>query len=276
MPDKKVQKQFVDMWKGIYKKQFIDSAPCEGYVWNIRCYRALKEIFSSAAMFGESLVAKDSKCWASFYFTSYYSLFHAFLACVFLLPSESLEKLSDITHSKLLNIFRSSFCNGKFKIIDESICTAFSILRYQREYYSYQMPPNHFLYENADNIQPDVVLPHHLYACYQLANLFSLLIESAFKKLHKDMEQTAQNFQFVKENFCLVNCRKHPITEKYQLHYVDKVRLKETFLYPAPVSFIMELEHFSDEFGLYENSGFPQFADGKEFSPSRFIYDAIY
>lgn len=76
------------------------------------------------------------------------------------------------------------------------------------------------------------MLPHHLYACYQLANLLSLLIESAFQKYHKSIEQTAQNFQFVRDNFYFVNCKKHPITEAYQLHYVDKVRLKETFLYP--------------------------------------------
>lgn len=275
LPDKSIQRKFVDSWKGKYKSEFLDHDPSFAYLWNIRTYKALKEIFSSAELFGESLAAKESNCWASFYFTSYYALFHSFLACVFLLPGESLESLSNITHSKLLHVFQNSFCKGNYKIIDESICTAFTILKYQREYYSYQMPPNHFLYESDCNIKPDLILPDHLRACFQLANLLSQLIASAFEKHHKAIEKTPENQRFVYENFCLANSRKHPILNQYQLHYVDKIRLRETFQYPAPVAIIIELEHFSDEFGLYNHSGFPKLANGAEFSPSGFVYDAI-
>lgn len=269
------QKQLIDLLKGKYKSEFVNHNPNYAYLWNIRTYKALKETFCSAQMFGESLIAKESKCWASFYFASYYALYHAFLACVFLLPDEPLHNLSNITHSKLLNVFKNSFCVGKSQMADPEFCKIFSLLKYQREYYSYQMPPNHFIYDCEENIKPDIVLPSLLKTCYQIANLLSILIDSAFEKYHKKICKTPENFQFVWEHFCIVNCAKHPITNQYQMHYVDKVRLRETFEYPAPVALVIELEHFSDEFGLYDKSGFPTFADETEFSPSKFVYNAI-
>ncbi|TEB05589.1 hypothetical protein Psch_02630 [Pelotomaculum schinkii] len=273
--DSKEQKKYIDSWKNKYADYFKKHPPEESFLWNIRVHKSLKEVFSSSAMYQESLVAKESRCWASFYFLSYYSLFHAFLACVYMLPNESLDNLSEITHSKLVNVFNSTFCSGRPQIIDESVCEVFSILKYLREYYSYHMPPNHFLYEHKDNIKPDIVLPDCLKPCFQLASLLSEIVESAFIKYHKKISNKIKYFQFVRDNFYLVNCRKHPITNQYLIDYVDKVRLKETFEYPGPVPFVIELEHFSDEFGLYEGAEFPRFLDGAEISPSRFVYEAI-
>ena len=271
----KEQKKYIDSWKSKYTDHFKKSEPKEYFLWNIRVHKALKEVFSASAMYQESLVAKESRSWSSFYFLSYYSLFHGFLSCVYLLPNESLVNLSEITHSKLVNVFKSNFCSAKPKIVDESICEAFSIFKYLREYYSYHMPPNHFLYEHQDNIKPDEVLPEYLKSCFQLANLLSEIIESSFKKHHKEIPDKFSYYEFVKENYCLVNSRRHPITDQYLLDYVDEVRLREAFEYPAPVPFVIEFEHFSDEFGLYEGAEFPRFSDGTEISPARFVYDAI-
>lgn len=275
VPDSKEQKKYVDLWKNKYADHFKKNEPEESFLWNIRVHKSLKEVFSASTMYKESLVAKESRSWSSFYFLSYYSLFHAFLACVYMLPNESLNNLSEITHSKLMNVFRSTFCLAKPKVIDERVCDVFSILKYLREYYSYHMPPNHFLYEHKDNIKPDKVLPEFLKPCFQLASLLSEIVESVFDKHHKKISDRNKYYQFVRDNYCLVNCRKHPVTNQYLLHYVDKVRLKETFEYPAPVPFVIELEHFSDEFGLYEGAEFPRFSDGTEISPSSFVYEAI-
>jgi hypothetical protein len=269
------QKKYIDSWKSKYTKHFKNSTPEESFLWNIRVHKALKEIFSASSMYQESLIAKESRSWTSFYFLSYYSLFHGFFSCVYLLPSENIDKLSEITHSKLLNVFKSNFVSVKPKIIDESICEAFSIFKYLREYYSYHMPPNHFLYEHKDNIKPDVVLPKYLRSCFQLASLLSEIIESSFDKHHKEIPDRDSYYKFVHEHYCKVNSREHPTTKEHLLHYVDKVRLKEAFEYPAPLPFVIELEHFSDEFGLYEDAEFPRFADGTEISPSSFVYDAI-
>jgi hypothetical protein len=276
VPDVNEQKKYIDLWKSRYAAQFKNNKPEESFLWNIRVHKSLKEVFCASAMYEESLVAKESCSWTSFYFLSYYSLFHAFLACVYMLPNESLENLSEITHSKLLNIFKANFCLAKPNIIDESVCDIFPVLKYLREYYSYHMPPNQFLYEHKDNIKPDVVLPEYLKSCFQLASLLSDVVESAFDKHHKVISERAKYYQYVKNYYCMVNCRKHPITNQYLLHYVDKVRLKEAFEYPAPIPFVVEFEHFSDEFGMYEGSGFPRFLDGTEILPSRFVYDAIF
>ena len=271
----KEQKKYIESWKSKYTKLFKTSPPEENFIWNIRVHKALKGIFSASAMYEESLIAKESRSWTSFYFLSYYSLFHSFLSCAYLLPSEDIDKLSEITHTKLLNVFKSNFVNAKPKIIDSTICTAFSIFKYLREYYSYHMPPNHFLYEHKDNMKPDEVLPHYLKSCFQLASLHSELIEASFDKHHKKIHDRNTYYSFVREYYCKTNSRKHPITKKHLLHYVDEVRLKETFEFPAPVPFVIEFEHFRDEFGLYEGAKFPRFADGTEISPSSFVYNAI-
>lgn len=269
------QKKYLDSWKSKYAEHFKKSDPKENFLWNIRVHKALKEIFSATAMYQESLIAKESHSWTSFYFLSYYSLFHGFLSCVYLLPNENLDNLSEITHSKLVNIFKSNFVSAKPYIIDGEICEAFSILKYLREYYSYHMPPNHFLYDHKDNIKPDAVLPKYLKSCFQLASLLSEIVESSFNKHHKKIPDRFSYYEFVRNYYCKVNCREHPVTKQHLLHYVDEIRLKETFEYPVPVPFVIELEHFSDEFGLYEGAEFPRFADGTEISPSRFVYDAI-
>lgn len=279
VPDSIEQKKYIELWKSKYADHFKSNEPKESFLWNIRVHKSLKEVFSASAMYLESLVAKESYSWSSFYFLSYYSLFHALLACVYMLPNESLQKLSEINHSKLFNVFRSTFSLAKPKIIDERVCKVFSILKYLREYYSYHMPPNHFLYEHKDNVKPDIVLPECLKSCFQLASLLSQIVESAFDKHHKKISNRIsdkiQYYQFVKDNYCLVNCRRHPINNQYLLHYVDEVKLEETFKYPAPVPFVIELEHFSNEFGLYEGSKFPCFSDGTEIKPSSFVYNAI-
>ena len=166
IPAKENQIKYITLLKEKYRKVFVNNEFCESYLWNIRTYKSLKEVFTAALMFEESLIAKESNCWTSFYYLSYYSLFHAMLACVYMLPNENIKNLSEITHSKLRNVFLSSFCNGKLAIIDAQICDDFSILKYQREYYSYHMPPNHFLYENKhhnihENIFHNMVLKKH-------------------------------------------------------------------------------------------------------------------
>jgi len=270
------QKKYVDLWKSRYAAHFKTNAPEEVFLWNIRVHKSFKEIFSASSMYEESLVAKESCSWTSFYFLSYYSLFHAFLACVYFLPNESLKNLSEITHSKLLNIFKANFCKEKPYIIDESVCDIFSLLKYLREYYSYHMPPNQFLYEHKDNIKPDIVLPEYLKSCFQLASLLSDVVGGVSDKYHTVILDRSKYYNDVKEWYCMVNGRKHPATNQYLLHHVDEARIKEIFEYPAPIPFVLDFEHYSDEFGMYDGQRFPCFLDGTEISPSTFVYGAIF
>ena len=79
----------------------------------------------------------------------------------------------------------------------------------------------------------------------------------------------------VYDHYCMVNSMPHPKTGEYLLHYVDRVRMRETIEYPLPVAFVIEFDHFRDEFRMYEGSKFPRRSDGTEINPASFVYQAI-
>jgi hypothetical protein len=186
-----------------------------------------------------------------------------------------MENLSVIKHSKMIKVFDSHFCTKKPNIINCKIVEVYALLKFLREYYSYNMPPNDFLYGYNGDIKPDYALPMYLRSCFQLANLLSELIESAYEKHGKDINVKSKYYKFVTKYFYMVNGCIHPKTGKHILHYVDEIRMKETLDFPAPISFVIELEHFTDEFRHYEGAEFPQKADGSKINPSSFVYNAI-
>lgn len=274
--DKKDQDKYVNKWNQHYVNSIKNSGPEELFKWNIRVHKSLKEVFTSVSFYQESLIAKESKSWSAFFFLSYYSLFHSLLSCVVLIPSESIENLSKITHTKLINIFKSTFCDQSPSIIRGDIDKLFFLLKYMREYYSYNMPPNDFLYEQKDNIKPDMAIPYFIRSCSQLASLHSEIIESATSRHHKDITNVYQYHNDVRKWYTMLNCPKHPKTGEYILHHSDQVRMREALEYPQPVSFLTEFEHFVDEFRKYEGAESPTFSDGTEIAPEKFIYKAIY
>ena len=274
--DKKEQDKYVNRWNQHYVNLIKSSGPEELFKWNIRVHKSLKEVFTSVAFYQESLIAKESKSWSAFFFLSYYSLFHSLLSCVVLMPSESIEKLSQITHTKLIKIFKSTFCDQAPNIIRGDVDELFFLLKYMREYYSYNMPPNDFLYEQKENIKPDRAIPYFIRSCSQLASLHSEIIEAANSQHHKEITNMYQYQNDVEKRYMMLNCPKHPKTEEYILHYSDKVRMREALEYPQPISFLTEFEHFVDEFRNYEGAESPKFSDGREIDPGAFVYNAIY
>ncbi len=74
----------------------------------------------------------------------------------------------------------------------------------------------------------------------------------------------------------MLNGSIHPRLGEYVLHFADEVKMGEIINFPAPVPFIIEFEHFTDEFRHYENSGFPRKADGSEINPASFVFQFIY
>lgn len=269
------QIKFINGWSQHYAMAFKDSPPEALFEWNIRVYKSLKEVFTATCFYQESLIAKEARSWAAFYFLSYYSLFHALLANVVLIPSESILKLSEINHTKLISLFKSTFSDHKPHVIRGDIDKVFYMFKYLREYYSYNMPPNDFLYESDENIKPDNALPYFLRSCSQLASLLSELIERAANKHGKKIDDLNSHSSAVTNSFQMLNCPKHPVTGAHILHFSDKVRLEETIKYPMPVSFVTELEHFTDEFRLYEGAKFPRYASGEEINPGSFVYKML-
>lgn len=275
IPCKKDQEKFTRNWQQRFARVFKEGSEEQTFIWNIRVHKALKEIFTSSSFYQESLIAKESNSWASFFFLSYYSLFHALLCCVYMVPEESIDKLSEITHSKLIKVFKSHFCDKHPHVINEKIVELFYLARFKREYYSYNMPPNDFLYDINGDMKPDIVLPYYLRCAFQLASILSEFVESACDKHGKKIENKYQYHALVTDYYSKVNSGKHPKTEEYLLHYVDKLRMREALEYPSPIAFVIELEHFTDEFRKYEGSIRPRYADGSEIDPASFVYKAI-
>lgn len=268
------QDKYVNRWTKAYTEMIKKGGSEEVYQWDIRIHKSLKEVFTATSFYQEALIAKEANSWAAFFFLSYYSLFHSLMSCVVLLPSESIENLSKITHTKLIKLFKAQFSDQKPHMIREDIGDVFYMFKYLREYYSYNMPPNDFLYELESSFQPDKKLPFFIRSCSQLASLHSEILERCFKK-HGSTKKNFVSPDDIKNWYKLLNCPKQPLTEEHVLHFSDRVKMKEILSAPDPRSFSVILEHFIDEFRLYEGAQFPKFADGTEIDPGDFVYKVL-
>jgi hypothetical protein len=260
--------KYAAVFKGCKARTAID--------WDVRTSKSLKEIFTAVAFYVEAQACKKLNAWSAFYFLSYYSLFHALLANVYLLPEEQLQSLSEITHTKLINVFYSTFANSKPKIMNGEVKSLFEVLKWTREYYSYQMPFNDFLYSHNDLNKPDARLEYYLRASFQLASLHSEIIEKSFQKHGKVVRGAAQLHNYKKQTFMRANARKHPVTDKYILDPSDEYRIRDLISGSVPTSFIVNLEHYCDEFRSYVSSELEE-ADDRELQSDTitFIYSAL-
>ncbi|HIF9171893.1 TPA: hypothetical protein ACX6PS_000527 [Photobacterium damselae] len=268
------QDKYVNKWTRTYTEMIKKGGAEEIYLWDIRIHKSLKEVFTAVCFYQESLIAKESKSWTSFFFLSYYSLFHSLMSCVVLLPTESVDNLSKITHTKLIKLFKSQFSDQKPHMIREDIGDVFYMFKYLREYYSYNMPPNDFLYDLERSFQPDMKLPFFIRSCTQLASLHSEIIERCFEK-HSSKSKSFVEADNIRSWYKLLNCPKQPLTGEYHLDYTDRVKMEEVVASPDPRSFSILLEHFIDEFRLYEGAEFPRFPDGTEIDPGAFVYRTL-
>lgn len=268
------QDRYVNRWTKIYTDMIKNGGADEIYKWDIRIHKTLKETFTAASFYQESLIAKEANSWAAFFFLSYYSLFHSLMSCVVLLPTESIENLSKITHTKLIKLFKAQFSDQKPYMIREDVGDVFYIFKYLREYYSYNMPPNDFLYELESSFQPDKKLPFFIRSCIQLASLHSEIIEKCFDK-HGSKAKNFVDSNDIRNWYKLLNCPKQPLTDEHLLHFSDIVKMEEVVNTPDPRSLSFLLEHFTDEFRLYEGAQFPKFADGTEIDPGAFVYKVL-
>lgn len=245
------QQKYIDTWQQKYAPVFKGKDERVIIEWDIRTSRALKGVFTSASFYVESLQARSNGSWASFYFLSYYSLFHAKLACLYLLHTETVESLVDITHTKIRNLFYSTYCNPKSNIVRKEIRDLFDVLKFSREYYSYQMPFNDFLESSEDISDQFKLLPSYLRCCYQLASLHSELVEAAYSKHGSCVRDTKCHKDYIYDTFLKVNASKHPLTNQYLIDPSDRFRLLEIFNGSAPTCFSINFEHYCDEFRTY-------------------------
>lgn len=135
------QNSYCSHWTERYKRAFSGATPDDIGEWFIRSHKSMLEIIASATLLSEAKYGLYNNCYVSYYFSLYYALFHAMSSLLYLSPDYTLDELFNVSHIGLLNRFKSSYV-GKGRMFNESIVDQFELLKYRREYYSYNSPMN--------------------------------------------------------------------------------------------------------------------------------------
>ncbi len=270
----KEQDIYYQKWMGNYSEMFKTSDDLNVIDWKVREWRAIKEIYASAILFKEAQCSLENRCMASYYFSAYYSIFHAMLSAICLDTNITLEQIKDITHSKVGNQFKNTYCHGKNSILSEDIYTFFNKAKYLREYYSYTPPLNITFYDESylDNLKKFLV------KCFQLTNLQSLILEKSNKHDCSRTVTTGEQYMHVIEVFNkLVSKQSIDENNKYVLDSADLNVRNDILTCGIDFQFIaLQLDHTFDEFRLYNGSGeFFSTDNGMTSSIYSFIYNSI-
>ena len=256
--DKEEAEKYYSQCMNKYKSFFKDDSENKTIMMANRSIRARREIISSARLFEEAKTSYNHGCISATYFSTYYSLFHAMWAVLFLDPLRG-NDIVEITHSKLKNIFCDCYTRVGFFDVDmeEFILNLKDI----REFYSYNIPYN--MINSIDfNMLETILLK-----CYQLANLHNNIISVCIKKI----PVSEDNISRIYEYYELFNGRKDhdgnansdPAEDGY---------LYEMLRYGVGIDFFdTELGHDWDEMG-YGNSDERHKINSKAMS---LIYKAI-
>lgn len=270
------QDAYYQKWMQNYSSIFKRNNSIEIIELNVREWRAIKELYASAILYEESKFALKNSCVSSYYFSLYYSIFHAMLSSICFDNTITLDQIANINHSKVGKQFKNTYCHGKGAILSDDIYFLFNKLKYLREYYSYTPPLNMSFYDSSysKSIEESII------KCYQITNLQSLILEKSFFKNSKCMKvDTVEKYEHVIESFKkLVSKPGIDNKNKYIFDVADNNRMNETLKDGVAFQYIaLQLDHTFDEFRTYkEVSDFFRSKDGiKSQSIYGFIYDSI-
>lgn len=256
---KKYHSRWMEKYAGVFKNRENNFVAVE---WTLRSKKAMRSIFSSATFLIEAKKNLEMKCFSSYYFCLYYSLFHATYSCVFLDSETRVDKLFSMTHSKLIKIFASSFANSNADIATRYTLDLFLELKHKREIYSYMTPFNN-LFDYGEDLEK---LERILLECYQLTSFQSLMIEKSYRKNIGKVIKLADideldAFNKLFHNFFSV----HDVDGDSLLDPSSKNLRNKLLKYGfAPEYIALDLDHQFDEFHTYD--GFCQEYDNSEYA----------
>lgn len=250
--DPKRQNKYYLRWREKYANTFkTENKLLIAIEWDLRCKRALREIFSSATFYVEAKKNLEMRCFSSYYFCLYYALFHAMYSCAFLDTELTVNQLLEMTHSNLPNVFTSAHGNSKNDMLSRDVEELFVELRHKREYYSYFTPFNN-LFDYREDLEK---LEPVLLDCYQLTSFLSLIAEKSYRKNVGGITQIAcsedrLNFEALFSNmFSKQSPSGHNLLDSSC--EILKGELLQHGLIPEYIS--LDIEHQFDEFHTYDN-----------------------
>jgi hypothetical protein len=189
---------------------------------------------------------------AASHYLAYYAAMHAMWSVVYLLPEQTHEKVHQINHTALTNVFTTTF-TGPRSILKYDVKSLVEDLRFLREYYSYRMPLNAPVSPDSDIAQAHIHLGGFVKQSLQLANLHSHLIRKSAEKYHKQCSQVAsQDIDRLRRFFFDVNGKQHPARNERVLDLADR-QAEHEFISQGcdilPLS--LAYDHMFDDFMTY-------------------------
>ena len=251
MPDEQKQEKYYARWMQKYSEVFKTRDSFIAVEWDLRCRKALREIFSSATFYIEGKKDLEMGCFSSYYFCLYYSLFHAIKSVLFFDNNSSILQLLDKTHSSTIDTFVGVFANSSKDILSKEIKQQFNDLKYRREYYSYVTPFNN-IFNHTEDLSN---LKETLIQCYQLCSFHSLLVEISYTKNIKAVVKIQNEYEFYEFNKLFdAMFSKRDDVNRIVLDTASKI-LKNEYLENGfrPEHIPLDLEHQFDEFHGYDH-----------------------
>lgn len=196
--------------------------------WAIRGRQSLKLCFSASLFHIYSQTQTSFK--ASQHYFSYYSMFHAMWAVLYLHPAETISSITAVNHSKMANVFHANFTSGKQPIISYNAKDLAADFKFLREYYSYRMPLNSPFQAYPELSASHDSLGNFLLECIQLSNLHSHMIWNSTEKYNKQSADVPlQHLPQFMEVFRLVNGKHHESRDIWAIDQAD-LRTQVEFL----------------------------------------------
>lgn len=245
--------QYHERWMRVYGAAMAAWADYDAVMWCVRVRQSLKLCFSATYFALVANQTREQGSLAASYYMAYYASMHAMWAVMYLHPNESVDKITDITHSKMANAFYSGFSQGNTPIIRMNSKELVEDLRFLREYYSYRMPLNPPFGKEEAISKAHASLGGFVKQCIQLANLHSHLIYKAARKAKVSSATVAvDKWMEFQNDFFRINGKEHGSRGLRILDPADKraeAELLSTGGDLLPIS--IQYDHMFDEYMTY-------------------------
>jgi hypothetical protein len=253
------RQKYHDDWMRKYQIAIADWVSYDITIWATRLRQSLKLCFSATYFALESRKAQSNRSMASAYYLGYYSALHAMWAVIYLDPQQSTKNVYSITHSKILNLFHSTYAHGNNSPLQVNTKKFIENLRFLREYYSYRMPLNSPFQGDAELKNALTSLGGFVKQCIQLSHLQShLIMKSAYKKRKSSASLPYNSRQQFIQEFSLINGKERESNKTIILDPSDKSALHEAINQGCDImAHSISYDHMFDEYMTYDDDHTP-------------------
>ena len=253
------RQNYHDEWIKRYRSHIKNWTDYDIAIWSIRCRQSLKLCFSATYFALASTEAREHKNLASAYFLAYYSAMHVMWAVLYLHPGQSTRNITDITHSKISNVFHSAYAHGNGSILSVNAKEFAEDLRFLREYYSYRMPLNSSIGASPTLLNVHASLGGFVKQSIQLAHLHSHLVHKASEREKKRSASIPpERIREFSDEFFLINGKEHVGRKLKLLDSADRASLSETVTKGCDIiPHIIGYEHMFDNYMTFSGDEYP-------------------